>query len=147
MKTVLIASIVLATGLMAGQSEAEEWNSVSSSARFTYLADLSSIAVVGDDTTINVARVPVQGPAGDYSHKIDAYAFRCSANQARITQELQYGADGAVSDRFPDPEAVWEDIPTDSLFAYVKGVACESLRSSDRMAPSIQAFIDGGRGK
>lgn len=146
MKHVLAASVVLvATALTAGATAAEEWNSVSSSARHAYLADLSSIATVGDATTINVARVPVQGSAGDYSHKVDAYAFRCGANQARIIQEQEFGPDGSVSDNFPDPDAAWDDIPTDSLAAYVKGVACEGMRSSDRKSPSVRAFIDGGR--
>ncbi|MFK0297953.1 surface-adhesin E family protein [Brevundimonas sp. NPDC090276] len=147
MKYLIALPIVLAaTALSFSATAAEEWNGVSSSARFAYLADISSISTVGDDTTVNVARVPVQGTAGDYSHKIDAYAFRCSANQARITEEAQFGPDGAVTDRFPDPEAAWEDVPADSLVAYIRGVACESMRS-DRTSPSIQAFIDGGRGK
>lgn len=135
------------SALTFGAASAEEWDGVSSSARFAYLADVSSIATVGDETTINLARVPVEGPTDDYSHKIDAYAFRCGANQVRLVQESAYGPDGAISDSFPDPAATWEDIPANSLASYVKGFACEGLRSTNRKAASVRAFIDGGRGK
>ena len=137
--------LLIASTLCLGAAAAEEWAGVSSSARYAYLADVASIATANAETTINLARVPVQGAAGDYSHKIDAYAFRCSAGQARVVQETQFGADGAVSDRFPDPDAPWDDIPADSLVAYVKDIACDGLRSTDIKAASVQAFVDGGR--
>ncbi|WEK57602.1 MAG: hypothetical protein P0Y52_13825 [Candidatus Brevundimonas phytovorans] len=140
-----VSALLVASALTCGVAAAEEWNPVSSSARYAYLADVASLAVVNDETAINVARVPVQGAAGNYSHKVDAYVFRCAAGQARIVQETEFGADGAVSDRFPDPDAAWDDIPPDSLIAYVKAIACDGLRAADSQPPSIQAFIDGGR--
>ncbi|MGH7020716.1 MAG: surface-adhesin E family protein [Brevundimonas sp.] len=145
----LVAAPVLlvASALTFGAAVAEEWNGVSSSARYAYLADIASIATTNDETTINLARVPVQGAAGDYSHKIDAYVFRCTAGKARVVQETEFNADGAVSDRFPDPDAAWDDIPANSLVAYVKGIACDGQRSADPTSPSVQAFVDGGRGK
>lgn len=145
--TVAASILVVASALTLDAAAAEEWNGVSSSARYAYLADISSIATTDGETTINLARVPVQGEAGDYSHKIDAYAFRCSAGQARIVQETEFGADGAIADRFPDPDAAWDDIPADSLIAFVKGIACDGQRSSGHTATSIRAFVDGGRGK
>jgi hypothetical protein len=145
----LVAAPVLlvASTLTFGLAAAEEWNGVSSSARYAYLADVASIATVNDETTINLARVPVQSSAGDFSHKVDAYVFRCAAGQARIVQETEFGADGAVADTFADPDAAWDDIPANSLVAYVKGIACDGQRSADRTAASIKAFVDGGRGK
>ena len=59
MKMFITASVALAAASLAFNVSAEEWSSVSSSARVVYLADLSSIATVGDDTTIKVARIPL----------------------------------------------------------------------------------------
>lgn len=147
MKTVLVASIILATGLMAGRGQAEEWNPFSSSARTAYLADVGSMSVLGDDTTIRIARVPVEGPAGDYSHKVGEMVLRCGAKQFRTVLELEYGPDGAELARYEEPEAPWDDIPENGLGAYVKAIACDGERGTGANSPSIQAFIDSGRRK
>jgi len=146
MKMFITASVALAAASLAFSVSAEEWSSVSSSARVVYLADLSSIAKVGDDTTIKVARIPLPATAGDYTHKINEYAFRCAANQARIVLEVEYGASGAEEARYPDPEAEWDRPSANSLGAYIKSIACDNQRSTAPSSPSIKAFIDSQHG-
>ncbi|MEN5170130.1 surface-adhesin E family protein [Brevundimonas pondensis] len=146
MKLSIIASVVLAATSPAFGALAESWSSISSSARVVYLADLSSIATVGDDTTIMVARIPLPVSSGDYSHKINEYAIRCATSQARIVMEIEYGANGAEEARYPDPEAEWDRPSAASLGAYIKSIACDNQHAGDTASPSIKAFIDGQHG-
>lgn len=147
MKPILLTAILAATVVSAGAASAEEWNAFSSNARLVYLADVAAIATVGDITAVRVARVPVQSPAGDYSHKIDEYEFRCGAKQARIVAEIEYGPDGAELERYPETDVAWDDIRPTSLSAYIQPLVCNGDRADGPNAASIKAFIDGGRGK
>lgn len=144
MKAVLIASTILAVTFTAGPGEAEEWNAFSSSAKTAYLADVGGISVLGDDTTIRIARVPVEGAAGDYSHKVEEIVLRCGARKFRSILEVEFGPDGAEVARYDDPEAAWDDIPANGLGSYIKAIACDSQRAAGS-SPSVRAFIDGGR--
>lgn len=147
MKSIILTAVLAASVAAAGGAAAEEWNAFSRNARLTYLADVGDITGSGDATSIRVARVAVQGAVGDYSHKIDEYAIRCGAQQARIVVEIEYGPDGAELDRYPDPEAAWDDIRPNSLAAYIQPIACDGARADGSNAASIKAFIDSGRGK
>lgn len=145
----IILTAVLATAAVAfaGAASAEEWNAFSRNARLVYLADVSAIATVGDTTEVRVARVSTQTPAGDYSHKIDEYQFRCAASQARIVAETEYGPDGAQVERYPEADAPWDDIRPNSLTAYIQPIVCEGARADGANSASIKAFVDGGRGQ
>lgn len=146
MKPILLTAVLAAAAFAAGGSSAEEWNAFSRNARLVYLADVSAIATAGDITSVRVARVAVQSPAGDYSHKIDEYEFRCRARQARITVEIEYGPDGAELERYPEADAAWDDIRPNSLSAFIQPLVCNGDRADGPNAASIKAFIDGGRG-
>lgn len=147
MKPILLTAILAVATVTAGAASAEEWNAFSRNARLVYLADVSAIATVGDTTNVRVARVSLQSPAGDYSHKIDEYEIRCRAKQARIIVEIEYGPDGVELERYPEADAAWDDIRPTSLSAYIEPMVCNGDRANGPNAPSIKAFIDGGRGQ
>jgi len=150
MKQSVVALMALAAGALisslADKAAAEEWNAFSSSARVAYLADLSSISVLGDDTSINVARVALPATPGDYSHKVNEYAIRCATNQSRIVVYIEYGPDGAELDRYPETDVVWDTPAPNSLGALIKSIACDSVRAQGENAASIKAYIDGQAG-
>ncbi|MNR08447.1 hypothetical protein D3C85_1246050 [compost metagenome] len=146
MKPSVVAAIALVAASLTTSVAAEEWNAFSSSTKTAYLADVGGIGVLGDDTTIRIARVPTEGAAGDYSHKIEEFVLRCGAQKFRSILEVEYGPDGAEIARYDDAEAPWDDIPANGLGSYIKTIACDSQRASGS-SPSIQAFIDSGRGK
>jgi len=149
MKPIILTAVLAAavTVASAGTASAEEWNAFSRNARLVYLADVSAIFTVGDTTEVRVARVPMQTPAGDYSHKVDEYQIRCGASQARIVAETEYGPDGAQVERYPEADAPWDDIRPNSLTAYIRPIVCEGARADGANAASIKAFVDGGRGQ
>jgi len=147
MKPVILSSVVAAVVALAGTAAAEEWNAFSRSSRTVYLADIGSINTLGDDTTIRIARVPLQGAANDYSHSAEDIALRCSAKKSRTVLELEYGPDGVETDRIDSEDAAWEDIAPNSLSSYVQAVACEGARAPSANAASIKVFVDNGRGK
>ena len=147
MKPILLTAILTAATATAGVASAEEWNAFSRNARLVYLADVSAITTVGDTTSVRVARVPVQSPQGDYSHKIDEYEFRCRAKQARITVEIEYGPDGVEVERYPEADAAWDAIRANSLSAFIQPLVCDGDRADGPNASSIKALIDGGRGQ
>lgn len=145
MKPILSTAILAAAVALAGGASAEEWNAFSRNARLVYLADVGGISTVGDTTSVRVARVSLQSPAGDYSHKIDEYEFRCTAKQARILAEIEYGPDGAEVERYPEADAAWDDIRPTSLSAYIQPIVCDGARADGPNAASIKAYIDDGR--
>lgn len=149
MKTATAVALIsgaMITGSLASSAAAEEWTTISGSPSVSYLADLSSIATVGDDTTIRVARVPLPLQPGDYSHKVNEYAIRCAANQSRILVEVEYGPDGAELDRYPETDATWDTPLPDSFGALIKRIACDNARGQGASAESLKAYIDGGAG-
>jgi len=147
MKPILLTAILAAAALSAGPASAEEWNAFSRNARLVYLVDVGGIATVGDTTSVRVARVPLQTPVGDYSHKIDEYEIRCAAKQSRILAEIEFGPDGFEVERYPEVDAAWDDIRPTSLSAYIQPIACNGDRAQGANAASIKAYIDGGRGQ
>ena len=147
MKPVILSSIVAAAVALAGAAAAEEWNAFSRSSRTVYLADIGSINTLGDDTTVRIARVPLEGAANDYSHSAEDITLRCSTKKSRTVLELEYGPDGAETDRIESDDSAWEDITPNSLSSYVQAVACDGARAPGANAGSIKVFVDGGRGK
>ena len=149
MKPVLLTAILTAALAVAsaGAASAEEWNAFSRNARLVYLVDVGGIATVGDTTSARVARVPLQTPVGDYSHKIDEYEIRCAAKQARVLAEIEFGPDGAEVERYPEADAAWDDIRPTSLSAYIQPIVCNGDRAEGANAASIKAYIDAGRGQ
>ncbi len=121
------------------------WQVFSRSADRAYLADVGTISVIDDVTSISVARVSRRKPPGDFSHSVELYNFRCATNTLRLGETVEYGADGSETHRFDDG-ADWEPIRPDSVDDFVKGMACDGMRAEGAPHVSIKAFVEAGRG-
>ncbi|WP_339930929.1 surface-adhesin E family protein [uncultured Brevundimonas sp.] len=144
MRTLLSLALAAVT-LIAGPAAAENWHKFSYSGTTAYLADVDSIGVEGDVTSIHTAKVPRSGPAGNYSHSVDLFTFRCAAGQVRSILSIDYGAGGDETDRFDDAEAPWDDVVRDSYLDFLKAIACDGARSSEGSWPSITDYVDSSR--
>lgn len=134
------------TAPVATPPAGEEWHRVAATEQRAYLADINSIAVSGDVTTIQAASVPrVVETATDQTHSQDTYAFRCEADEFRVPVSFDHGPDGEVAEQFDEAEAAWEPLPRSGLPSFLKTMACDRGRSPDDPYPSIAAFIAGGR--
>lgn len=149
-------AIVLQAGAVQAQDAAvtptapvagsEEWHSISRNSDRVYLANVGTMSQIDDVTTILVARV-ARKPASptDYSYSADEYAYRCAANQVRPGASVEYGPDGAETDRFEDG-GDWEPVRSGTLDEFVKQVVCDGERANPPVFRSIKAFMDAGRG-
>ena len=145
LKLAVLGGVLISLGA-AGTASAQEWHSISRNAERVYLADVGGMGVVDDVTTIMVARV-ARRPASptDFSYTADEYAYKCATNQVRPGASVEYGEDGAETNRFEDG-GEWETVRPDTLDAFVKQVACDGERANPPVFPSIKAFMEAGRG-
>jgi hypothetical protein len=141
MKTLLSLALAAVT-LAAGPAAAENWHKYSYSRTTAYLADVDSISVEGEVTGIRAAKVPMSGAAGDYSHSVDLFTFRCGAREVRSILSIDYGASGSETDRFDDSDSPWDGVVRDSYLDFLKAIACDGERSSEGSWPSIAAYVD-----
>ena len=130
--------------LVAGPAAAENWHKYSYSGTTAYLADVDSIATEGELTGIRVAKVPLSGANGDYTHVGELISFDCAARRVRTVLEVYYGPGGTETDRYDDADAPWDEVIRDSFIDLLRSIACNGVRSSDGSWPSIAAFVDGG---
>ncbi|MGQ3113683.1 MAG: hypothetical protein ACT6RD_14460, partial [Brevundimonas sp.] len=65
-----------------------DWHPFSSNAMRVYMADVQTIVIDGDVRRVQVAKPPLQGAPGDYSHAVEVVEFRCDAKQSRSTTEI-----------------------------------------------------------
>lgn len=139
-RTLAAAGLIAA---VAAPAVAEDWNPISRSSQYIYMADGDSVASVGSDTTILVARAPIARTSRAY--RIETYAFDCPASRFKITRTVEYSDVGQEEDAFDDAEAAFEPVPRNSLIESVKEVACDGNRSDPPTYPSIAAFLDSRR--
>jgi hypothetical protein len=142
MRVILMGLAVVA---VATPAVAETWNSYSRSANNVFMADVDSIATNGDITSLKVATTPRNTEAGDYSHSIETYEFRCGSETWRTAGLVEHGPDGAEMERFPEDGAPWEPVRAGTMPALVEAIACDGIRAVPPTWPSIKAFIDAGR--
>ena len=144
MKTVIrILAVAGLVAAVAAPAVAEDWNPISRSSQYIYMADGDSVASVGSDTTILVARAPVAKSARAY--RIETYAFDCPAGRFKITRSVEYGDDGVETDAFDDTAADYESVPRNSMIESIKEVACDGNRADPPTYPSIVAYLDSRR--
>lgn len=142
----LAASAAVIATVCAGAAHAESWHTFSRSGASAFMADVDSISVLGDDTTIVFSRIPLRSEtANDYSHGVETVVFRCAANEVRTISSVDYGPDGAEVDRYDDAEAAFEKVDDGSLLSYLKPLACDGERANPPIWTSMKAFVDGGR--
>lgn len=137
--------IVLAAVATAAPAWAESWHPYSRSPNNVFMADVDSIAVAGEITSVRVATAPRAGEAGDYSHSVETYEFQCASSRWRTAGVVEYGPDGAEVDRYPEEGAAWEDVRPNTVPEYLKQMACDGSRAQPPVWPSIKDFVDAGR--
>ena len=141
-----IAVVVGAAALvLGGPAAAETWQAFSRSAHNAFMADADSITSANGITSIKVATVPRAGEAGDLSHSVEVYEFRCDANQWRTAGVVEYGPDGAETGRYPEEGSPFEPARRDTMPHYLKEIACDGARPVPPHWPTIRAFIEAGR--
>lgn len=138
----LLGVVAMALG---GPAAAETWQAYSRSATNAFMADADSIATEAGITSIKVATVPREGEAGDLSHSVETYQFRCDADQWRTAGVTDFGPDGSEAGQFPEVDSPWEPLRQDTMPNYLKAIACDGARAVPPHWPSIQAFIEAGR--
>ena len=134
--------VLAAPGAPAPAAE-HDWHPFSSNAMRIYMADMQTVVTEGDVKRVQVAKPPLQGAPGDYSHAVEVVEFRCAAKESRSTTEIQYGPDGKETERYDDPTA-WEPYRAESRDGYLANLVCGDERSSINV-PSIKAWVDAGR--
>ncbi|HZW15786.1 MAG TPA: surface-adhesin E family protein [Brevundimonas sp.] len=139
---VLMGAAALA---LAGTAAAETWQVYSRSASNAFMADADSITTEGEITSIRVATVPRAGEAGDQSHSVEIYQFRCGARQWRTAGVVEFGPDGGEIGQYPEEDAAWEPLRRDTMPNYLKEIACDGARAVPPHWSSIPAFVEAGR--
>ena len=135
----------IAAFALGGPAAAETWQAYSRSVNNAFMADGDSITIESGITSIKVATVPRAAEAGDRSHSVETYQFRCDANQWRTAGVIEYGPDGVEAGRYPEEDSPWEPLRRDTMPHYLKEIACDGARAVPPHWPSIQAFMDAGR--
>jgi len=144
MKYLASGLIILALG--AAPAAAESWHPYSRSKNNVFMADVDSIAVAGEITSVRVATAPRTGEPGDYSHTVETYEFQCSARAKwRTAGVTEYGPDGAEMDRYPEEGATWEDVRPNTSPEFLEQIACNGMRAQPPIWPTVKDFVDGGR--
>lgn len=129
----------------ATPAAAENWHPFSRSPNNVFMADVDSIAVNGDITAVRVVTAPLRGAPGDYSHSIETYEFQCAANKWRTAGMVDYGPDGAETDRYPEEGAAWEAVRPNTAPDFLHNIVCEGARALPPVWPTLKAFVDAGR--
>ncbi|MFN3930462.1 MAG: surface-adhesin E family protein [Brevundimonas sp.] len=143
MKIAVCAGLLSLT--LGGPAAAETWQLYSRTVSNAFMADADSIAVADGITSVRVATVPRAGDAGDLSHSIEVYQFRCDADQWRTAGVTEFGPDGAEMDQYPEVDAAWEPLRPDTMPEHLKEIACDGASVLPPHWASIQAFVDAGR--
>lgn len=146
MKHLASGSIILALALGAAPAAAETWHPFSRTPNNVFMADVDSIAVNGEITSVLVATASRAGDAGDYSHSVETFEFQCGAHgKWRTAGIVEYGPDGVETDRYPEDGAAWEEIRPNTLPDYLEQIVCDGSRAQPPIWPTIKAFVDAGR--
>ncbi len=138
MKTMIRIAIAAAAIATAGTAAAEDWNPISRSSQYIYLADGDSVVQTGNDTTIKVARAPVAGSSRAY--RVQTYAFNCADQRFRLVRTAEYD-NGAEMDAYDEDGAEYEAVPRNSLIESIKEVACDGNRADPPTWPSMAAYL------
>lgn len=141
---------LLAAGAAVAQdsataAQAAEWQIFSRSSRTAYLVDSSTLALVGDTTSVRTARAPFAPGRDDAAWSIEEIEFRCAAGQYRIVSIADFNADGSPAGPSETVDEAFDGVVETGLSGYLKGVVCDGQRASPPYYPTIQAWIAAGR--
>lgn len=144
MKYLASGLIILALG--ATQAAAETWHPYSRSTGSVFMADVDSIVVNGEISSVLVATVARTGDAGDYSHTVETFEFQCASDSKwRTAGMVEYGPDGAEMGRYPEEGSDWQSIRANTSPDYLEQIVCDGARAQPPIWPTIRAFVDAGR--
>lgn len=144
MKYLALSLAFLAAGA-ATSAAAESWHPFSRSPNNVFMADVDSIVVNGDITTVRVVTAPRHGTPGDYSHSIETYEFQCATEKWRTAGVVEYGPEGAETDRYPEEGAAWEEIRPGTSPDFLNNIVCGGSRAQPPIWATIKEFVDAGR--
>ncbi|RZJ05218.1 MAG: hypothetical protein EON89_04770 [Brevundimonas sp.] len=136
--------LALAVWGIAGAAAADSWQVYSRSTSNAFIVEVDGIVVADGISTVKVATVPRAGDAGDYSHSIETYQYRCADAKWRTAGMIDYGPDGVELDTVPEEDAAWESTRPNTAPEFLKTIVCDGNRITTSF-PDIKAFIDGGR--
>jgi len=125
-------------------AEGPQWRAFSRGASSTFLIDPSSVRTEGDAITVKIARVPLTGAAGDYSHIIDDFAVRCASDESHLVASTEAYEDGELTETFPVDEP-WAEIRPGSFDEGIQRIGCGVAIPTGAPFPSVRAYIDAGR--
>lgn len=125
---------------------AENWSRLMGSDRTVYLVDLDALTPVDGVVTTRLARVAANGPATNLGREVEDVLVRCSDGQSRSGVTVTYDDGGMETDRHAE-ETPWEATPEGGVYGAIKSVACDNLRPTGKSWPTLQAFIEDGRGR
>ncbi len=146
MKHLLSGLIVLGLSAAATAAAAETWHPYSRSTGSVFMADVDSIVVTGEISAVQVATVARTGDAGDYSHTVETFEFKCGERSTwRTAGMVEYGPDGAELGRYPEEGAEWEDVRPNTSPDYLEQIVCDGSRAQPPIWPTVRAFVDAGR--
>ena len=145
MKSWLVLGSVGCVLLGAGSALAESWHPLARSQHNAFLAEVDTIVIDGEVTSIQIATVSLRSEAGDYSHSVETFQFRCAAGGWRTAGVVEYGADGVESGRYPEEASPWEDARPGTQPTFIRTIACDGARANPPYWTTLKAFIDGGR--
>ena len=141
-----LASGLLILALGAVPAAAESWHPYSRTPNNVFMADIDSITVNGEITSVLVATAARAGDAGDYSHTVETFEFRCGARSTwRTAGIVEYGPDGAETGRYPEENGAWEEIRPNTSPDYLEQIVCDGSRAQPPIWPTVRAFVDAGR--
>lgn len=143
MKYLVLSAVVLAA--VATPAAAESWHPFSRSPNNVFMADVDSITVNGDITSVHVATAPRTGTASDYSYSVETYEIQCATGQWRTAGVVEYGPDGAEADLYPEAGAAWEAVRPNTSPEFLNNIVCKGSRAQPPIWPTIKAFVDAGR--
>lgn len=141
MKTMILCAAAIA---VATPASAESWMTYSRSQTTAYLADIDSITVTGDITSMRVASVPRETAASELSYTIETYEFQCAGSKWRTAGAKEYDHAGVETGDYPEADAAWENANPSTPPGFIKTIACDNARSPTSF-PTLQAFIQTGR--
>ncbi len=121
-----------------------EWRAFSRSTASVSLIDSGTLVTEGDEVHVKVARVPLTGAAGDYTHVVDVFGVRCDAEQTHLISSADASEDGVLTDPY-DADEPWSDVRPDSFDEGVMEVGCGKARATGTAFESVKAYIDAGR--
>ena len=130
---------------LAGPVSAETWQVFSRSPNNAFMAEVDGILVEGEISSIRVATVPGTGEAGDLSHSIETYQFKCGSTGWRTAGVVEFGPDGAEIGQYPEADAEWEPVRPNTLPAFLEEVTCDGVQATPPYWPTVRAFVEAGR--